>query len=173
MKLLHRVWSKSENPRFEPSGDQESRIVSNDIENLAGRVNSLSISKSSVPSLPSTKATQRQPSNMCSLVPQLFDALSSLAQLYTHYGLHPESQYYMEQSAIVAKNAGLLFQSRYHAQIGQYLICSGNLEDGKSHLNQAEAACGMAGPSGNFVAVQMVLVEMYTKTKGTHCWSSK
>ena len=138
--------------------------MTNEIEKLTDSITSLSISQSSLPTTSSTKATKGNSSQTCSLVPQLFDALANLAELYAHEGLISESQYYMEQSAKVARNAGSSFQSQNHAQSALYLIRGGDVEKAKSHLNQAGAMGRTTEPIRLLVTLQMALAERYEKS---------
>lgn len=164
VKLLHCVWSKSEDRGFGPSDNAAPRQEGNEIEKLTHSLTSFSLSQSSLQKGSSTKSTQGHVSKTCSLVPQLFDALVGLAELYAHEGLVSESQYYIEQSAKVARNAGPSFQRQYHAQSALYLVRSGDVEKAKSHLNQAEVMGQTAEPARQLVTLQMAIAEWHEKS---------
>lgn len=162
VKLLHGLWSKLENQTSNPSENKTLR--SDETEKLTNSLSSLSLSNSSLPTAPPTKYPECSVPEPGSLAPQLFDALTSLAEVYAHQGLLSDSRYYMEQSVKVAKNASPSFQGRYHAQLGQYLVRSGDMENGKFHLSQARATCNTTEPVRHFMALQTALAESLAKS---------
>lgn len=134
-------------------------------ENLVHSINSLSISKSSLSITLPSGVSQRSKIETHSLISQSFHSLTSLAEIYAHGGLLPESQYYLEQSAKVAKNvSATAFQCLYHVQLGQYLVRSGNIQEGVSHLDKAEALWIAEEPNKYPVTLQLALAEKHVKT---------
>ena len=166
VKLLHWVWSKSENQTFSPS--ENKALQSDEMGKLTDSLTSLSFSNPSLPTAPPRMYRECSVSIAGSLAPQLFDALTSLAEVYAHQGLLSDSRYYMEQSVKVAKNAGASFQSRYHTQLGQYLVRSGDLESGKSHLSQAKATCNTTESVRHFIALHIAFAESLAKSNESH-----
>ena len=162
VKLLHWVWSKLENQTLDPSENKTLRR--DEVDMLTDSLSSLSVSNPSLLKLQPTNYMERSVIKTGSLTPQLFDALTNLAGVYAHQGLLADSRYYLEQSVKVAKNAGPSFQGRYHAQLGQYLVRSGDMENGNNHLSQAGAMCNATEPICHFMALQMALAESLAKS---------
>ena len=162
VKLLHWVWSKMEHQTIGPSDNKA--LLRDEVDMLTESLSSLSFSNPSLPKLQPTNNTECSISKTGFLTPQLFDALTNLAEVYAHQGLLADSRYYMEQSVKIAKNAGPSFQGRYHAQLGQYLVRSGDMENGNHHLSQAGAMCNTTEPICQFMALQMALAESLAKS---------
>ena len=163
VKLLHRLWSGPED-RVSRSTNREAKL-SVEIESIAESINALSICNRSRPLASTRRGTELIESDKHSLIPQLFSALTNLAEVYAHEGLLPESQYYMEQSAKISSNASsTAFQTRYHAQLGHYLIRGESIENGVFHLNKAEATLTSEGPNRHIVMLQLARAEKYVKS---------
>ena len=163
VKLLHRLWSGAED-RVSRSANHGAKL-SVEIENIAESMTSLSICNPSRLLVSNRGNTGLNEFDKHSLVPQLFNALTNLAEVYAHEGLLPESQYYMEQSAKVSSNASsTAFQNRYHAQLGHYLVRGESLESGAFHLNKAEAALTSEEPSRYLVILQLARAEKHVKS---------
>lgn len=163
VKLLHRLWSGPED-RVSRSTNHEAKL-SVEIENIAESMTALSICNRSRPLASTRGGTELNESDKHSLIPQLFNALTNLAEVYAHEGLLPESHYYMEQSAKISSNASsTAFQTRYHAQLGHYLIRGESIENGIFHLNKAEATLTPDEPNRHLVILQLARAEKYVKS---------
>ena len=161
VKLLHRVWSPSEDRYLDKDGQKSTRNQTCRIEELAQSMSSLSLIKSSQP----TTGGAQNDFNTHFLIPHLFDALTNLAEIFAHEGLLPECQYYMEQSAKVANNApGTSYQTRYHEQLGHYLLRGAYLESGQSHLSKAELTWTFADPIRQPLALQSALARKFLES---------
>ena len=163
VKLLHRLWAGPED-RISRSTNNEVNL-SIEIGSIAESMTSLSICNRSRP-LASTKGdTELNEFDKHLLIPQLFSALTNLAEIYAHEGLLPESQYYMEQSAKISSNtSSTALQARYHTQLGHYLIRGENYGRGVIHLNKAEATLTSKEPNRHLVILQLARAEKYAKS---------
>ena len=163
MKLLHRLWS-GPGDRVSRSTSHEAKL-SIEIENVAESMASLSVCDGSRLLVSTRGGTEPNEFDKHSLIPQLFNALTNLAEVYAHEGLLPESQYYMEQSAKISSNASsAAFQTRYHTQLGHYLIRGESFESGVFHLNKAEATLTSQEPNRHLVTLQLARAEKYAKS---------
>ena len=163
VKLLHRLWAGPDD-RVSRSTNHEAKL-SVEVEKIAESMTSLSICNRSRPLALTTGGTELNEFDKHSLIPQLFNALTDLAEIYAHEGLLPESQYYMEQSAKISSNASsTAFQTRYHAQLGHYLVRGENIESGVFHLNKAEAALTSEEPNRHIVNLQLARAEKHVKS---------
>ena len=163
MKLLHRLWSRSEERGSGTSNNKALHNLGGEVEQITESMTSLSITK---PSTPAAGATEHSNVDIHSLIFHLFCALIDLGDVYAHEGLFSESQYYMEQSAKILDNASsIALRTRYHARLGQYLVRGGKMQSGISHLDTTEALLKSAKPNGHAIEIQLALSEMYVKSK--------
>lgn len=162
MKLLHRLWSSSEERGFDDGNNRALLNSGGEVEQITKSMTSLSITKLSTPA---AGATGHSNHRTHSLIFQLFCGLMDLGEVYAHEGLLSESQYYMEQSAKILDNASsTALRIRYHARLGQSLVRGGKMESGMSHLQTAEALLKSARPNGYSIESLLALSEVYVKS---------
>lgn len=138
------------------------RIIQSEQDALVGNMSELSISEQT-----STGERSRTHSILCSitfwaLVPRLFLGLKHLSLLYSHHGLFPEVQYYLQQSQQIAEAVDA--PSLHHqslALLGQHLIRGGNVSEGMVIIQHAEEKLAEDLRDRHYALLQLFLATYY------------
>ena len=162
VKNCHRSWAILE--RSQKKFDKAVRKGPEESENtaLVDGMSDLSIS-------PSAKTIATRHSMLSSvafwtLVPRIVRSLNHLSLLFSCNGLYPEVRYYLQQSQTIAKvvNAASL-DSQTTALLGNYLIRSGEVDEGVLLVQQAENLVSRLPHDRHFASLQLFLASHHTE----------
>lgn len=97
-----------------------------------------------------------------SVAPRLIRGLVHLGHMFARHGLLPEVKYYLGQAREIAHTVkATSFMGQHSSLLGQYLICSGNLQEGLSNLENAEMTLSSIPPDRHYAQLQLSMANAY------------
>ena len=162
VKNCHRSWAILERSQNRVDGAARRGPIESEIDPLVDGMSELSISAS-------TGDTSR-PYSMLSgvafwtLVPRIVRGLNHLSLLFAYDGLFPEVQYYLQQGQKIAKAVeAASLNSQTTALLGNYVIRSGDADEGVLLVKQAEILVSGLPRDRHYASLQLFLANHHTK----------
>ena len=162
VKSCHRSWAILERSRNRIDRARHKGPHESENDPLVDGMSDLSISAS-------TEATSTHYSMLSSvafwtLVPRIVRSLNHLSLLFSYSGLYAEVQYHLQESRKIAQAVeSPSLNSQTTALLGNYLIRSGESDEGVSLLQQAESLVSSLPRDRHYASLQLFLATYHTK----------
>ena len=162
VKNCHRAWAILERSQNRIDGVVRKGAIESENDPLVDGMSELSISASTENT--STPYSMLSGVAFWTLVPRIFRGLNHLSLLFSYNGLYPEVRYYLQQGQKIAKAAeAASLNSQATALLGNYLIHSGDADEGVLQVQQAEKLVSGYSRDRHYARLQLFLATHHTK----------
>ena len=162
VKNCHRSWAILERSQNKIDGAVRKGPTASENDPLVDGMSALSISAST--EITSTQHSMLSGVAFWTLVPRIVRSLNYLSLLFSHSGLYPEVRYYLQQGQMIAKAVDAAsLNSQTTALLGNYLIRSGDADEGVMLVQQAENLVSGLPRDRHYASVQLCLANHYSK----------
>lgn len=162
VKNCHRSWAILERSQNRVDGAVRKSPIESETDHLVDGMSELSISASTGDT--STPYSMLSGVAFWTLVPRIVRGLSHLSLLFSYNGLFPEVQYYLQQGQKVAKAVeAASLNSQTTALLGNYVIRSGDADEGILLVKQAEILVSGLPRDRHYASLQLFLANHHTK----------
>ena len=162
VKNCHRSWAILERSQNRVDRAVRKGPTGSDNDPLVDGISELSISASAETS--STHRSILSGVAFWTLVPRLVCGLNHLSLLFSSNGLYPEVRYYLQQGQKIAKAVeAVSLSGQTTALFGNYVIRSGDVEEGLLLVQQAENLVSGLPRDRHYASLQLYLATYYIK----------